>query len=208
MAISVTMEDILKAVGDQGERLRKEIADLRRSLSDTERMLMDRKVEEANLLAHQLSELSRHIIKTKHEIASMPEGDKPFARIASANFELDAIVKSTEVATENIMISAEAIQEMVQKLGNAKNDAERKSISDEINGEVVKIFEHCNFQDITGQRISKIVKSLDYLSERINGMVDIWENSGLDELIARTPGTSVHSHSTGSSQGDIDRLFA
>ena len=201
-----TMDDILNAINDQSAGLRKEITLLRRSLSDTERLIMDRKVEEANLLAHQLGELSRHITKTKREIASMPEGDKPIARIASANYELDAIVKSTEVATENIMSSAEHIQNLVQSIVSAKNDAEKNSLINAINNEVVRIFEHCNFQDVTGQRISKVVKSLDYVTDRINGMIDIWSNSNLNELLDSpnyNKGAPVET-----SQGEIDRLFS
>ncbi|MDI9409549.1 MAG: hypothetical protein QM523_09940 [Candidatus Pacebacteria bacterium] len=202
-----TIDDVLNAINEQSDGLRKEITMLRRSLSDTERLIMDRKVEEANLLAHQLGELSRHITKTKREIASMPEGDKPIARIASANYELDAIVKSTEVATENIMNSAEHIQNLVQSLDSAKNDSERNSLVNAINNEVVRIFEHCNFQDVTGQRISKVVKSLDYVTERINGMIDIWTNSGLSEMM-EAAANDPDKHAGETSQGDIDRLFS
>jgi chemotaxis protein CheZ len=41
------------------------------------------------------------------------------------------------------------------------------------------VFQACAFQDITGQRVSKIVKSVIYVEERVQNLVDIW---GKDEL--------------------------
>ncbi len=41
------------------------------------------------------------------------------------------------------------------------------------------VFEACAFQDITGQRVSKIVKSVIYVEERVNALVDIWSKDKL-----------------------------
>ena len=40
--------------------------------------------------------------------------------------------------------------------------------------------ESCSFQDITGQRISKVVKSL-HIEERVNSLINMWGSDTLAE---------------------------
>ncbi len=40
--------------------------------------------------------------------------------------------------------------------------------------EIIKIFEACNFQDSTGQRINKVVKTIHFIEEKILAMINIW----------------------------------
>ncbi|MDI9349843.1 MAG: hypothetical protein QM537_07575 [Candidatus Symbiobacter sp.] len=203
-------EEIFQAINAMSEGLKKEISSLRDAINANpftavDGFSADRRIEEANLMAHQLSQLSRHIQKTKREIATMPDGheEHPLTRLTnSANFELDGIVKATEEATEQIMNSSEAIEALVKRLRNITSTTERDEIADAIGTEIVRVYEHCNFQDVTGQRISKVVKSLDYLSERINSMVEIWEDASMDDVAP-----SLGKGANQSSQGDIDQLF-
>ena len=39
---------------------------------------------------------------------------------------------------------------------------------------VIKIFEACNFQDLTGQRITKVVATLKFIETHIVRMMEIW----------------------------------
>jgi chemotaxis protein CheZ len=41
-----------------------------------------------------------------------------------------------------------------------------------VNDQIVRIFEACSFQDITGQRISKVVSTLSHLDDRINTLIE------------------------------------
>ncbi len=45
---------------------------------------------------------------------------------------------------------------------------------------VQNIYEACNFQDLTGQRIARVCETLSFVEERILRMADIW--GGLDSL--------------------------
>ncbi len=45
------------------------------------------------------------------------------------------------------------------------------------------VFEAWSFQDIAGQRVSKVVKSVSYVEERIDALIGIW---GKDELERRS----------------------
>lgn len=105
-------------------------------------------------------QLADYISNARKEIASLEPGDLEHARIPRAGLELDAIVRQTEEATNTIMTSAEAIM-------NA-DPADVAAFQGTVEQNILKIFEACSFQDITGQRISKVVQTLAYVETRIN----------------------------------------
>jgi chemotaxis protein CheZ len=39
---------------------------------------------------------------------------------------------------------------------------------------VVRIFEACNFQDLSGQRIAKVLATLTFVEDRVARMLEIW----------------------------------
>ncbi len=103
--------------------------------------------------------LSDYISNARKEIASLQPGDLESARIPRAGLELDAIVQSTEDATNTIMNAAEEI------MGADPDDHEAyQAVTQDA---VMRIFEACSFQDITGQRISKVVETLSYIEKRV-----------------------------------------
>src|SRR5690606_17059502 len=101
-------------------------------------------------LVKELNALAQFIDRAKQDIASIRADEIKSKHIPSATDELNAIVDATEEATNAIMTACEAIQ----------NHVEGKDVQQPVVDEVMKIFEACSFQDITGQRISKVVKAL------------------------------------------------
>ncbi len=87
--------------------------------------------------------------------------------------ELDAVVIGTEGATETILASAEFIDETANTL-SARLGKEDAELANDIQDKVIQIFEACNFQDLTGQRITKVVSTLRFVEDRIMQMMDIW----------------------------------
>ncbi|MDG1708029.1 MAG: protein phosphatase CheZ, partial [Emcibacteraceae bacterium] len=79
--------------------------------------------------------------------------------------ELDAIVEATESATDTIMQAAEDIMSC--------DIEESDGYKEHVNTELMKIFEACSFQDITGQRISKVVKTLNHVEDRVSKLIAI-----------------------------------
>lgn len=104
--------------------------------------------------------LSEYIVNARREIASLQPQDLEDARIPRAGLELDAIVQHTEKATNTIMNSAEAIMALDPELPPAEYQAA-------VQDNVMEIFEACSFQDITGQRISKVVETLAHIETRV-----------------------------------------
>ena len=85
---------------------------------------------------------------------------------------------------------------------------------------VIKIFEACNFQDLTGQRITKVVGTLKFIETHILRMMEIWGGleafKGIEaETIAQRKGDArllngprIAGESGHASQDDIDAMFA
>lgn len=103
--------------------------------------------------------LSEYIGNARKEIAALQPKDLESDRIPRAGMELDAIVQQTEEATNTIMSSAEAIM--------GADPADVEGFQAIVQDNIMQIFEACSFQDITGQRISKVVSTLTYVESRI-----------------------------------------
>src|SRR5262249_6678046 len=93
-------------------------------------------------------------------------------RIPAAGHELDAIVKATESATNTIMACAEAVI-----AADASNVEAFKALVDL---KMLEIFEACSFQDITGQRIAKVVETLQHIDARVSRFAAVMDTKDLD----------------------------
>ncbi len=121
----------------------------------------------------ELGDMAREISTMKEKLVELRIADMRNDRIPAAGRELDAIVDATETATNTIMTAAEAIM--------CADPADFDGYQAVVNDNVVKIFEACSFQDITGQRISKVVSTLNHLDGRITRLVDRLKQIRIDE---------------------------
>ena len=137
--------------------------------------------------------------------------------MARAAGELGAAVESMETATQKILASAEAVDDCARALASALNDDYHHGLAQDVQDHVVRIYEACNFQDLAGQRIGKVIAMLMMVEERLVAMIQRHSGanvapagSGIEartstELIngPRLDGASGHA-----SQLDIDAMFA
>lgn len=107
----------------------------------------------------EFADLSKYIDQARRDIASLRPADLSEEHIPRAGMELDAIVEATESATNTIMQAAEEIMALDISDPNAYQEG--------VNDAVMRIFEACSFQDITGQRISKVVETFTYIESRL-----------------------------------------
>jgi len=169
------------------------------------------------VLRRELMEMAASIDRARREIASLRPADETVSgnsKILTATNELDAIVTSTERASIEILNSAERLMELVSKLRRTGADAE---ICSDIESEVTRIFTACSFQDLTGQRTSKVVNALRYIEQRVTAMIGIW---GIDGVTANADDGPVDARpdahllggpqldGMGVSQDDIDRMLS
>lgn len=127
-------------------------------------------------IRHDLIEMAEAIAQTRKEIAAMRPADQDDSQFSNATEELDAIVEATEKATSDILEAAEDIQETAWQMRENGVDGES---CDKLDARATDIYTACSFQDLTGQRTSKVVKALTFLENRVRSMIDIW---GLDDI--------------------------
>lgn len=175
----------------------------------------DLTVKEAALLG-ELEALGRTVSRTKAEIAALG-GQQLGEHIPAASDELDAVVSHTATATNEILDVCEGLERLQGTLDGA--------VAEALGTAVTRIYEACSFQDITGQRIGKVVAALKTIEARINA---VQSDFGMDQpraAAAPTPAVAVAASAvdrtegerlangpalpgTGVSQDEIDRLLA
>ena len=158
----------------------------------------------------ELKTLQRIIDEARNEIGLTRPADIKDKHIPTATDELDAVVESTAEATGTIMDSGELIMEKAGELGGDAGDA--------ITAEVMKIFEACSFQDITGQRITKVVTTLKTIEDKVAKLIDVLgEKLPIEEQGEEDPdaGKTIEEKLLNGpqmpdkaiTQGDIDKLL-
>lgn len=174
-------------------------------------------MEESNdlVLKRELDGLLRYIHKVRSEVAAIGRPADEDHGFESMGDQLDAIVGATADATNTIMGAMEKNDALTDKLRAKFDDPETVALLDELNQNSSEVFEACSFQDITGQRISKVVKSITYVEERVNSLMDFWSTDELDEAptdtVEKTDDEALLNgpqlDGQGLSQDDIDALF-
>lgn len=139
-----------------------------------EQLLKDIRQEMADSvkLREELKELSSVINDTRREISSL-QGTKGGPKIHAMTDQLDAVVGDTETATNTILEAVEVIENGNESLELNAVDPNELEIVENISNAVMRIYEACNFQDITGQRITKVVNTLKFVESRVQVMVEI-----------------------------------
>jgi chemotaxis protein CheZ len=121
-----------------------------------------------DLQAHQeLEELVHYIKNARAELSAIRPDSIRDEEIPTANSELDAIVLATEAATDVFLDVAEKLETMAENLGG--DDGET------LNELTTRMYEASNFQDITGQRISKVVSTLGFIEAKVERLSRIIE---------------------------------
>ena len=197
-----------------GAQITREVADAH-TLLETYRA----QIEQCEKLKVELDLIHDAINRTKREIATLHGKSFDGGEMAKVNGELGAVVGGTEQATQQILEAAEAIDQAATALSKNTSPDQQKLLSEEIQERVISIFEACNFQDLTGQRISKVMTTMKFIENHINVMMEIW--GGVDALKAHaTPivdtregdakllnGPKTDGDVGHASQDDIDALF-
>src|SRR5204863_2526461 len=123
----------------------------------------------------ELRDIAGYIESMRHEIGALQVNDLKNSRIPAAGEELGAIVQATETASNTIMECAEALMS-----ADASDPAAYKALVDE---KMLVIFEACSFQDITGQRIAKVVETLQHIEQRVVRFADVMKAKDLDGFL-------------------------
>ena len=176
-------------------------------------------IEQCEKLKVELDLIHDAISRTKREIAVLHGKSFEGEEMARVNGELGAVVGGTEEATQQILEAAESIDQAASALTKVNSPDQQKLLAEDIQERVVSIFEACNFQDLTGQRIKKVMTTMKFIENHISVMMEIW--GGVDAIKAHTPaivdtregdarllnGPKLDGDVGHASQDDIDALF-
>lgn len=163
----------------------------------------------------ELENLAGYIHDAKLEIASLRPDEVKDDFLPKAETELGAIVEATEEATHAIMDACDGLEEVSSSL-----DGQAATL---LMNSITKIYEACTFQDITGQRINKVVNTLQHIEGRVDRLIEVFDikidkpaiekaqkqESGEKKGVSDgdlLEGPQLKGH--GSSQAEIDNLLA
>jgi chemotaxis protein CheZ len=132
----------------------------------------------------------------------------PAARIGH---ELSAVVNGTERATQKILAAAEAIDSVANNLSASLKGKIEQNLAHDIQDLVIEIFEACNFQDLIGQRVTKVLATLRFVEDHIARVLDEIKNPAV--VTRRDGAQTLHGPRLDiddghASQNEIDALFA
>ena len=181
----------------------------------------NKQIVEAAKLKGELDLIYDAINRTKQELATVHVTGFEGPEMARVTNELDAIVGGTEQRDRHDpeRMPKRSIRSAHTLVARLKDD-QNQAMAQDVQERVIKIFEACNFQDLTGQRISKVVATLKFIETHIVRMMEIW--GGLEafkdievETVAEREGDAkllngpkLDGEDVGhASQDDIDALF-
>jgi chemotaxis protein CheZ len=170
-------------------------------------------VDQATLkIGDELRDMIRFIDAAKMEISSIKPSALVNFDIPGATDQLDAVVQHTELAAGQIMDCADELSQMATEVDAV--------LAEKLTAIATRIYESSSFQDITGQRVTKVVRVLKVIEERlsiltamIGGSIAVAEpeiappvsTSGIDE---RSLLNGPQLAGNGNNQDDIDALLA
>jgi chemotaxis protein CheZ len=165
---------------------------------------------------HELDMIYAAVKRTRQEIDTIGTGSAAKAGVSRAGEELQAIVKSTEQATQSVLQHAEDIDQVATTLSAVLKGTHDQGLVHDIHERVIQIYEACNFQDLTGQRVAKVAATLRFIEDHIGRLMEIWhgierfepvEFHGDDPDRKLLNGPKLGDDAGHFSQHDIDTMF-
>jgi chemotaxis protein CheZ len=168
-------------------------------IQDVVEELQNANIYNAHDLQKEFQEIAQYIQQARSEITSIG-GQAAELDIPVATDELEAVVKATEEATGKILDAAEVIGRVAGELGEGAN-------ADALNDAATMIYEASNFQDVTGQRLTKVIKALQKIEGKIQSLSGgtPTQQADINNPASLLNGPQLPQNA--SSQDDIDALF-
>jgi len=160
--------------------------------------------DEVERVASKLRLIRSTITGPGHEQPGANGSRSPGAQPTRIANELDAVMQGSEQATQKILAAAEEIDQAANTLSAALKSESEQGLAQDIRDRVIAIFEACNFQDLTSQRVAKVMASLGRIEQQIARTL---------EELARESAPPMHGPRLADdgghvSQSDVDSMFA
>jgi chemotaxis protein CheZ len=180
---------------------------------------MPKNTETTEALRSEILNLIQYISRMRQEVAMVSKRSEERTHFETVSQHLEEIIGSTEDATNTILENVESINELTEKIRLSGAMGKVPLLCNQIDERATNAIEACTFQDITGQRVSRIIKSLDFVEQRVNAMIELMGRSDIESLGITLP-DSDQRHGDDAllngpqlpgeeiSQDEIDKLFA
>lgn len=178
MSAAAEPQEISQPILEELRALRALVAPLRgiiENLSENYRA----ELKSVTNLRSDITEIDEAIRGTKKELAAIKVGNN-IGGVDIAALELTTVVSQTEQATNDILAASESIETLAGAIQSDTTLEDAKARAAEIAEKVTVIYMACNFQDLSGQRVSRVVDTLNFVESRIHRMIDAW--GGLQAL--------------------------
>jgi chemotaxis protein CheZ len=117
-----------------------------------------------NVLYTEIATMARDIQDAKREIMTLTTSKDANAQaISDASQHLDTVIKATEEATNTIMDAVDKIRDAAEAAGGQEGEKIQEACT--------HIFEACNFQDLSSQRIRKVMKLISTIEKHVCSLV-------------------------------------
>lgn len=129
----------------------------------------------------ELKEMLDCIEELRGDLSKVDPDDIFSRRIPEMGRELGAIVSATEVATNSIMTIAEQVVDA--------DKSDPQAYAKFVEQHMMAIFEACGFQDLTGQRVTRVIQTVEVIEERIGVLCRMIENNQITPNAAKVSET-------------------
>ena len=174
-------------------------------------------IAEAQAYKAELAAIHDAIGRTAADMAALVAGAKTGDQVSRVSRELAAIVTGTERATQAILQAAEEIDQAANALSASVKGSHEMGLAHDVQERVVQIFEACNFQDLTGQRVGHVLEALKFVEDHVARLLAIWHDvEQFKPVVLDAPaegdrrflnGPKLANDGGHSTQDDIDGMF-
>lgn len=157
----------------------------------------------------ELRDMLESIEALRGDLSKVDPDDIFSRRIPEMGRELGAIVSATEVATNSIMNIAEDVL--------AADKSDPAAYNALVEQHMMAIFEACTFQDLTGQRVTRVIQTIEVIEERIEVLCRMIESNQITPTASKVSDTEKRNKARlvkgpanqgeGISQDTIDTMF-
>jgi chemotaxis protein CheZ len=168
-------------------------------------------VTDDSALKRELAHIHELIAAQKRALAALISDGKE-RRMTRAAGELGAAIDGMEQATHNILKAAEGIDVNTRALAAALKSEHERGLALDIQDHVVHVFEACNFQDLAGQRIGKVITMLGGIEQQLAAMLAQFGSVASVAVVPKPAdglinGPKLDGDTGHASQHDIDAMF-
>ncbi len=126
-----------------------------------------RRHDDDHTLLDHLEALGRDLAATRAQLSQLSFDDVSVAEIPLATSELAAIVAQTEGAADSILDGCETLDQLGRSLATGDRPSMQEAAS-AVFAVTTRIYAACGFQDLTGQRVAKVVTALRAIETRMS----------------------------------------